>query len=83
MTTSTALVLVSALCRGETLDVAARSAGVGLSTVYRWMALANKGDLRFVALVEAVKQSKAVAETARAYNEANRWMDSFESLCRM
>ena len=77
MTTSTALVLVSALCRGEQLQAAARSAGVGLSTVYRWLSLANKGNPRYAALAEAVRQSQAAAKAVRAYSEANWWMRRF------
>lgn len=77
MTTSTALVLVSALCRGENLEAAARSAGVGPSTVYRWLSLANKGDSRYAALVDAVRQSKAAGNAVRSLREANQWMRWF------
>src|SRR5208283_4977871 len=37
-TTPAALAVVAELCRGGSLEAAARSAGVGLSTVYRWLA---------------------------------------------
>src|SRR5262245_40092198 len=53
MSTSPALAVVSALCQGQSLDEAARSAGVGPSTLYRWLAAGRRGDPRYSALVEA------------------------------
>src|SRR5208337_3037925 len=53
-TTPAALAVVAELCRGGSLEAAARSAGVGLSTVYRWLALGRRGDPRFSPMVGAV-----------------------------
>jgi hypothetical protein len=47
--------LVAALARGGTLDRAARAAGIGHSTLYRWLSLGRAGDARFAALAELLK----------------------------
>ncbi len=64
-TTPAALALITALCRGGSLEAAAKSAGVGLSTVYRWLALGRRGDPRFSPMVGAVAQSSAAGKTVR------------------
>jgi hypothetical protein len=44
------IALVAALARGWSLDNAARAAGIGHSTLYRWLSLGRAGDARFTAL---------------------------------
>jgi len=64
-TTPAALAVVTELARGGSLEAAARSAGVGLSTVYRWLALGRRGDPRFSPMVGAVAQSSAAGKTVQ------------------
>jgi hypothetical protein len=47
--------LVAALARGGTLDHAARAAGIGHSTLYRWIAQGHAGDAWFAALAMLLK----------------------------
>jgi hypothetical protein len=46
--------LMAALARGETLEKAADAAGIGTTTLYRWLALSRAGDARFAKLADAV-----------------------------
>ena len=46
--------LMVALPRGESLEKAADLAGIGTTTLYRWLALSRAGDARFAKLAEAV-----------------------------
>jgi len=64
-TTAVVLAVVTALCQGESLEAAAKSAGVGLSTLYRWLELGRRGDPRFSPMVGAVAQSSAAGKTVR------------------
>ena len=64
-TTAAALAVVAELCRGGSLEAAAKSAGVGLSTVYRWLPLGRRGDPRFSPMVGAVAQSSAAGKTVQ------------------
>jgi hypothetical protein len=52
-----AFALGVALGRGRTWTVAAREAGVGKSTLYRWYRLGENGDARFAPLVARMKVS--------------------------
>jgi len=74
-TTPAALAVVAELARGGSLEAAAKSAGVGLSTLYRWLELGRRGDPRFAPLAEAVAQSSAAGKTALAYHQlwASPW----------
>jgi transposase-like protein len=56
LTMTAALRIVSMISQANSIAAAARSAGVGPSTVYRWVALGRKGDPRFEALAEAVQE---------------------------
>ena len=62
-TTDAAVALTAAFGRGETPETAARSTGVGCSTVFGWLALGRAGDPQFAALAElageAAKDRKA------------------------
>jgi len=64
-TTAAALALITALCQGETLEAAAKSAGIGVSTLYRWLGRGRRGDPRFAPLVGAVAQSSAAGKTVQ------------------
>jgi transposase len=44
-TTLAALAVVAELCRGGSLEAAAKSAGIGVSTLYRWLERGRRGDL--------------------------------------
>jgi hypothetical protein len=57
-TTDTADALAAALGRGQSIETAAGTAGVGISSAYRWVALGRSGDPRFATLA-------ALADTAR------------------
>jgi len=71
-----ALAIVTALCREERLEDAARAGGIGPSTLYRWLAAGRKGDPRFGPLVEAVD--------AASRRGAERASDrAILALCRM
>lgn len=45
---------MAALARGESLEKAADLAGIGTTTLYRWLALSRAGDARFARLADAV-----------------------------
>ena len=62
-TTPAALAVVTALCQGESLEAAAKSAGIGVSTLYRWLERGRRGDPRFSPLAEAVAQSSDAGKT--------------------
>ena len=46
--------LMAALARGVSLEKAADLAGIGTTTLYRWLALSRAGDARFARLADAV-----------------------------
>ena len=52
-TTETAVKLAVSLARGARVERAARDAGVGVATAYRWLALSRAGDPRYAALADA------------------------------
>ncbi len=58
-TTPAALAIVAAVGDGKSFDEAARSAGVGSTTLYRWLALGRAGDRRFADLAGAIGQARA------------------------
>jgi transposase-like protein len=62
-TTPTALAVVAELCRGGSLEAAAKSAGIGVSTLYRWLELGRRGDPRFSPLATAVPAATAAGRT--------------------
>ncbi len=62
-TTPAALAVVAELCRGGSLEAAAKSAGVGLSTLYRWLELGRRGDPRFSPLAAAVPAATSAGRT--------------------
>ena len=53
-TPSVVTTLMAALARGVSLEEAADAAGIGTTTLYRWMALSRAGDARFASLADAV-----------------------------
>ena len=67
LTTSVALRLVTQLGRGDSYEEAAKKAGVGVATVYRWIALGRLGDRRFAELAEAVEMARFAASGAKAF----------------
>jgi transposase-like protein len=56
------------LLDGETFECAARAAGVGPSTLYRWMAEAKAGDPRFGPMNDVVRQAKHAKELNAAFD---------------
>ena len=67
LTTSVALRLVTQLGRGDSYQEAAKVAGVGVATVYRWLALGRAGDSRFADLAEAVEMARFAASGTKAF----------------
>jgi hypothetical protein len=47
--------VMATLARGGSLEKAADAAGIGTTTLYRWLALSRAGDARFAALADAVE----------------------------
>ena len=68
-TTPAALAVVAELCQGKSLEAAAKSAGVRLSTVYRWLALGRRGDPRFSSLAAAVPAATSAGRTRLSFGE--------------
>jgi hypothetical protein len=50
--------LTTALLERRSLEFAARECGIGVSTLYRWMARARAGDQRFGPVDKLVKEAK-------------------------
>jgi hypothetical protein len=59
LTTARALRIVAAVARGRPRDEAARVAGVGVSTLYRWEALGRSGREPFAAFLVALKAAES------------------------
>jgi hypothetical protein len=54
-TASTLAVIVAALARGGDFGEAATAAGIGRSSLYRWLQLSRAGDARFHGLADAIE----------------------------
>ena len=54
-TPATVLAIVADIASGLSRERAAREAGVGASTLYRWLHNGRAGDPRFTPLVDAVR----------------------------
>jgi hypothetical protein len=52
--------LLGALYGGQSFEVAAKAAGIGPSTLYRWMAKARRGDPQFGPLAGVVDRGRRV-----------------------
>lgn len=63
LTVAVALALVRHVGQGEPLEDAARRAGIGPSTLWRWLAAGRAGDPRFVALVRGAQPDTAGQRT--------------------
>ena len=66
-TTAAVVKITSELLDGETFEAAARAAGVGPSTLYRWMAKAKVGDPRFGPINDVVKQAEHARDLDSAF----------------
>jgi DNA-binding phage protein len=55
-TIDTAVALAAALGRGQSIEAAAATAGIGISSIYRWVALGRSGDPRFATLAAVAKK---------------------------
>jgi hypothetical protein len=64
-TTDIAVALAAAFGRGQTPEAAAKSTGVGSSTVFRWLALGRAGDPRFAALAELAGEAAKVRKARK------------------
>jgi hypothetical protein len=60
LTIETALELGQALGAGQSVQIAAQSAGVGTSSAYRWIARGRSGDPRFATLAAVSKKKGSV-----------------------
>jgi hypothetical protein len=58
LSTAVLVTLTAALLDGEPFEVAARTAGIGASTLHRWMAKARAGDARFGPLAALVREAR-------------------------
>jgi hypothetical protein len=56
--TAVLVALTAALLAGEPFEAAARAAGIGASTLYRWQAKARAGDARFGPLAALVREAR-------------------------
>jgi hypothetical protein len=57
-TTAAVVKIISELLNGERIESATRTAGVGPSTLYRWMAKSKAGDPRFGPINVVFDQAK-------------------------
>jgi hypothetical protein len=57
--------LMAALARGKSLEEAADAAGIGTTTLYRWLTLSRVGDARFATLADAVGAVHRAAENGQ------------------
>jgi hypothetical protein len=58
LTVPVALALLEALRDGDTLDQAAGRAGIGATTLGRWLRADREGDPRYRPLVEGLRQAR-------------------------
>ena len=58
LTVAMVVKLTTALLERHSLEHAARESGIGVSTLYRWMARARAGDERFGPVAKLVKEAK-------------------------
>lgn len=57
-TATTALAIVAEMAGGTPRNEAARGAGVGASTLYRWLQKGRAGDPRYAPLVQATRGAR-------------------------
>jgi hypothetical protein len=57
-TIQTAVPLAVSLARGGSVADAARAAGVGAVTAFRWLSLARDGDSRYAALADLARKPR-------------------------
>jgi hypothetical protein len=60
--------LTGALIAGEPFEAAAKAAGIGQSTLYRWLAKARAGDPRFGPLADVISQARHAGQTEAAFS---------------
>ena len=60
-TTPALVAITGALIAGEPFEAAAKAAGIGQSTLYRWLAKARAGDPRFGPLADVIDQARHAA----------------------
>ena len=66
-TTHTVVAITSALMCGKSFEAAARAAGIGQSTLYRWLAKARAGDPRFGPLNDVISQARSARRDRSAF----------------
>jgi hypothetical protein len=66
-TTAAVVLIISELLNGETTESAARAAGVGPSTLYRWMAASKAGDPRFGPINAVFDQAKELGPLSAVF----------------
>ena len=76
-TTRVALAVVVELCRGGSLEAAAKSAGIGVSTLYRWLERGRRGDPRFLPLAAAVPAATSAGRTKLSFGEFRSILNAF------
>jgi hypothetical protein len=67
-TTPAVVAIAVALGDGAPLDGAAKAAGIGVSTLYRWLNRARSGDLRYGPLADLVSQARWARQTESAFD---------------
>lgn len=68
-TPQTALAIVADISEGRTRDNAAEAAGVGASTLYRWLQRGRAGDPRYADLARAIQGAQNGSRFGRALAE--------------
>ena len=69
--------------RDEPLEEAARRAGLGATTLWRWLAAGRAGDARYAALVAALERARRGSGLARLVRRNDRELVRLvRSLCR-
>lgn len=66
-TTAAVVKITSELLDGQSFEDAARAAGIGPVTLYRWLAKAKAGDPRFGPMNEVIKQAKQARDLDAAF----------------
>jgi hypothetical protein len=67
-TTPAVVAITGALIAGESFEAAAHAAGIGQSTLYRWLAKARAGDPRFGPLADVVRQARHAGQHGSAFS---------------
>ena len=68
-TTPALVALTAALIAGDPFEAAAKAAGIGQSTLYRWLARARAGDPRFGPLADVIREARRAGEINEGFGD--------------